>query len=108
MRWIKYSSDRCRSLAKPNQAKGSATPQRSAIGKNAAPPTWHREFLTTKSVPQSRNLSQTRKTLGPLRPDWMEQESPSCACKQDEAGRKSIRVAAAELRASRRRWSRLQ
>ena len=29
---------RCLPLAKPNQANGSATPQRTAIGKNAAPP----------------------------------------------------------------------
>ena len=34
----RVSADRCRSSAKPNQANGSATPQRTAIGKNAAPP----------------------------------------------------------------------
>jgi hypothetical protein len=70
--------------------------------------TWHREFLTTKSLRQSPELTQRHKGLGPFRPSRLEQVSPSCACMQDEAGRKSARVAAVELRAPKRRCSRLR
>jgi hypothetical protein len=67
---------------------------------------WHRESLTTKSVRQSPKLSQRHKGFGPFRLSRLELVRPSYACMQDEAGRRSIRVAAVELRALERRCSR--